>query len=277
MKSAEFTATQTQQREINWQRLIEVALDAPGSLGDVYNRFYDYSFLNQMLLRMQGVAEPVATYKRWQALGRQVLRGSKAHAIVRPIIANRETPEGDTEAALVGFKPINCLFTVSQTDGEPLPPVELPGWDLDTALTTLDIRRSNFELLDGNTQGYSWNREFAINPVAADPVRTTFHEIGHIVLGHTAAAPDAAIHRGEREFQAEATAYLSLNELDRLTPEMASHSRGYVQHWLREQRPSDLAIRQVFKATDAILRAGRLATTDREGVVYSTVPQTGHE
>jgi hypothetical protein len=141
-----------------------------------------------------------------------------------------------------------------------LPDVELPGWDLDRALSTLEISRQPYQLIDGNTQGYSWGRNFAINPVAADATRTTFHELGHIVLGHTTPQPaedQPAVHRGEREFQAEATAYLTLNELERLTPESASHSRGNIQHWMDAERPSDRAIRQVFAATDTILRAGR--------------------
>jgi hypothetical protein len=36
------------------------------------------------------VREPVATYKRWQAIGRQVLKGSKAAEIVRPITITRK-------------------------------------------------------------------------------------------------------------------------------------------------------------------------------------------
>jgi antirestriction protein ArdC len=263
MTTAETKATQTRNRELDWQQLIQVALDTPGSVGNVYNRFYEYSFLNQMFLRMQGVHEPVATYKRWQSLGRQVLRGSKASAIVRPIVIDRKNEAGEVEDRLLRFKVVNCLFTVSQTDGEPLPQVDLPGWDLDSALRKLDIHRQPFELLDGNTQGYSWGRDFAVSPVAADPTRTTFHELGHIVLGHTAPQPvedHEAFHRGEREFQAEATAYLTLNEIDQLTPDQATHSRGYIQQWMSKERPSDRAIRQVFAATDTILKAGRLAT-----------------
>jgi antirestriction protein ArdC len=269
MTTAETTSTQTRTRELDWQKLIEVALDTPGSVGDVYNRFYDYSFLNQMFLRMQGVAEPVATYKRWQSLGRQVLKGSKASAIVRPIVINKKNEDGEIETRRLRFRVVNCLFTVSQTDGDPLPEVELPGWDLTTALDNLEIRQQPYELIDGNTQGYSWGRNYAINPVSADPTRTTFHELGHIVLGHTTPQPAAdqqAAHRGEREFQAEATAYLTLNELNRLTPESATHSRGYIQHWMHADRPSDRAIRQVFAATDTILRAGRLPAELSEGI-----------
>ncbi|TMD69892.1 MAG: DUF1738 domain-containing protein, partial [Chloroflexi bacterium] len=85
---------QSEQRTIDWGKVIEEALTAPGNLGDTYNRFYQYSFFNQMLLRLQGVNEPVATYKKWQELGRQVLKGSRAKEIVRPIFAKRVAANG---------------------------------------------------------------------------------------------------------------------------------------------------------------------------------------
>ncbi len=44
-----------EQRTIDWAKIIETALTAPGNVGNVYSRFYEYSFLNQMFLRMQGV------------------------------------------------------------------------------------------------------------------------------------------------------------------------------------------------------------------------------
>ena len=63
------------------------------------------------------------------------------------------------------------------------------------------------------------------------------------------------------EFQAEATAYLTLNELEQLDEETVSRSRAYVQDWLRGERPPDKAIRQVFGVVDAILKAGRVAVS----------------
>lgn len=59
------------QRSIDWAKNIETTLTAPGNVGTTYNRFYEYSFLNQKYLLMQGVHEPVAAYKRWRAIGRQ--------------------------------------------------------------------------------------------------------------------------------------------------------------------------------------------------------------
>jgi hypothetical protein len=247
-----------QHREVDWQALIETALTAPGSIGSTYNRFYTYSFLNQILLLMQGVQEPVATYQRWKDIGRQVLRGSKAKEIVRPITVKKKDEDGEVEGTFTRFKLVKCLFKYSETEGDELPPAETPGWDLDTALNELNIKRVPFTMLDGNVQGFSHGREIAINPVATDPLGPTYHELGHVVLGHTEPArlTEYGTHRGVMEFQAEATSYLTMHELDVMGEDQASESRAYIQGWLQRERPSDVAIRQVFVATDQILRAG---------------------
>lgn len=114
--------------------------------------------MNQILLLMQGVREPVATYERWRSIGRQVLKGSKAAEIVRPITVTRKNDDGEVESTFTRFKPVRCLFTYSQTEGEELPPVETPGWDLDRALDRLDIRRVPYAMLDANAAGYSYGR-----------------------------------------------------------------------------------------------------------------------
>jgi hypothetical protein len=82
-----------------------------------------------------------------------------------------------------------------------------------------------------------------------------------IILGHTLphALEDYQTHRGVKEFQAESVAYLAMHELDLLDEEQAAESRGYIQHWLKDEHPPDKAIQQVFTATDRILRSGQLA------------------
>lgn len=252
--------------KLDWQHLIEKALTMPGNVGNTYNRFYTYSFLNQLLLLEQGVCEPVATYERWKQLGRQVLRGSKAKAIIRPIVVTKKDEAGEVEDSYLRFKPVRSLFTLSETTGPELPPAEIPHWDLDAAKRNLGVRQGRFLSLNGNIQGYSYGREFAINPTAQYPTKTLFHELGHIVLGHTTTdqRADYVQHRGIKEFQAEATAHLTTNELGIATEEEATVSRGYLQGWLQSERPSDLAIRGVFSATDKILRAGRTTTAEGE-------------
>ena len=201
-----------------------------------------------------------------------VLRGAEAKYIIRPIYAKTEvqrTQDGSEDAdaiiedvqTLIGFKPVKSIFALSDTAGEEPPPVTLPEWDVDTALDKLGIRLVPFDALSGNVQGYSHGHDVAINPIAVNPPKTRFHEIGHVVLGHTSPEGLAEYqqHRGIMEFQAEATAYLTMNELGRLDEETAARSLGYVQSWLQGERPPDKAIREVFTATDRILKAGRLA------------------
>lgn len=244
-----------------WSELLETALTMPGSMGSTYNRFYNYSFGNQILLFMQGVEEPVNTYKRWAAMNRQVLRGSKAKAIMLPLITKVRNDEGELEQRVTGFKLMNCLFGLSETEGEELPPYEPAEWSKERALGALGIREVAFQHPNGNTQGYSIGNEIAINPVAAYPFKTLWHEMGHVVLKHTT---DEGLevyqeHRGVQEFQAESVAYLGMNELGATDQFDPSESRAYIQHWIRKERPPEPSIRQVFTATDRILSAGRAA------------------
>lgn len=257
--------------KLDWQQLLNEALTAPGNLGNVYSRFHDYSLTNCLLFLMQGLHEPVASYSRWQSLGRQVVKGAKAKEVIVPLLVNEKPPEDETleekrerAARLIGFKVVRAVFGVSDTEGKDLSPVPTPGWDLQKALDKLGIHEAPFTSTNGNLQGYSHDLEFAINPVAVNRNKTVYHELGHIVLGHTLPHhfEEYQAHRGVMEFQAEAAAYLVMNELEVMDEETASHSRGYIRHWLGEEQPPDQAIRQVFTAADRILRAGRIAVAN---------------
>lgn len=245
-------------KEVEWGRLLDEALTVPGSLTDVYSRFYNYSLTNCMLLRLQGVNEPVATYRRWQELERQVKKGSRAKAIIRPIMGKATDEDGNEAMRLRGFKLVRCIFGLSETEGEPLPDVQPRTWSREKALGKLAITEVPFDMLDGNVLGFSYDRNLAVSPLAPYPLKTTLHEMGHIVAGHTTEREHAeyAGHRGVKEFEAEGTAYLAMNELGVAEQMDAAESRAYVQHWLMGQRPDDSSIRRVFTTADAILRAG---------------------
>lgn len=244
---------------LDYEELLQQALTAPGRMGDTYSRFYNYSFLNTLLLMEQGVSEPVNTYKRWQAMGRQVKRGSRAKSILVPMtIKKAETPE---EKDIVKFKRAACLFTVSETEGAELPEVEPQDWDAGQALETLDIEETDFAMINGNVAGYSVGREFALNPVAKYPLKTTFHEVGHIMLGHTDDELDPEEEyehpRGVKEVQAEAVAYLVMNELGMAEFMDQAESGAYMQQWIKGHELNDQMIRQIFATVDKILKAGR--------------------
>lgn len=251
-------------REIDWRRLLDVALTAPGDMCGVYDRFYDYSFLNKVLLMIQGVREPVATRQRWADVGRVVLEGAVAKEIIRPIFAKPKDGEPETKGRIVGFAPVKCIYTLAETEGDDPPPIALPQWDMEAAFQKLHVRQVPFDELNGNIFGFSQGREIAISHLSPNRVKTLMHELGHVVLGHTAPDQHAeyVAHRGIKEFQAEATAYLTMHELGQLDEETASHSQAYIQGWLKNEKPSDWSIRQIFSATDRILKAGRLAVTE---------------
>lgn len=257
--------------KLDWPKLMEEALTAPGNLGNTYSRFHDYSLTNELLFLIQGIREPVASYSRWKSLGRQVVRGAKAREVIVPVLVNEPSPEDATDemleakrdrvAKLIGFKVVRKVFALSDTEGDELPEVPIPGWDLQTALATFGIRETAFDSTNGNLQGYSHGLEFTINPLAVNKNKTRFHEMAHIVLGHTLPHhyEEYQTHRGIMEYQAEATAYLVMNELELMDDETASVSRGYIRHWLGSEQPPDQAIRQVFTAADRIVKTGRIA------------------
>lgn len=258
------TTEQQTTQEVDWTEMLTTALSVPGSTHGEYSRFYNYSFGNIVLLYAQGVEpQPVATYKRWQELGRQVVRGAKARAILRPITirSKTETDDEGNPKTFTKFKMVNCIFPLSDTKGDELPPFEHPTWNEDEALRNLDIQRVPFRHFDGNAHGYSEGRNVAVSPVATHPTKTLLHEMAHIVGGHTSPerAPDYRRHRGLMEFEAEAPAYLVSKELGIDSEREDSSSRAYLQGWLRGVLLEDANVRTVFKTTDTILRAGRVA------------------
>jgi antirestriction protein ArdC len=261
--------------QIDWRATLAEALNAPGALGSTYTRFYNYSFLNQIRLMMQGTREPVATYNRWVELGRQVRKGSKAKVVLAPVMVSRDAKDGNGNIVissdgkpgkrqiLVGFRYSRTVFGYSDTDGDELPPAEIPGWDTDIALAALKVDRVAFDMLDGNAQGFSFEdddgRHVAINPTAVDPAKTLLHELAHLVLGHCTSGDET--HRGVAEFEAEATAYLVAKELDLIDWD-AAESRAYIQGWLHGTETGEDHITRVFAAVNKILTAGhRIAET----------------
>ena len=89
------------------------------------------------------------------------------------------------------------------------------------------------------------------SPVAALPHKTLFHELGHVLLGHT--APECSVARHVQELEAESVAILCLDALDLPGSEYA---RGYVQHWATSDDLTDEVESRILRATDTILRAG---------------------
>jgi hypothetical protein len=249
--------------EVDWPKLMEELLNVPGEQLAAYTRFRrQLSLGNQALLMSQGLLEPFNTYRGWLDLGRQVKKGAKAKAILRPIqVKNRNAKTEDDPETFTKFKLVNSEFGVSDTEGDDLPEYEpLDNWSMELALGRLAITEVPYESLDGNSQGFSYGRNIAVNPLAAYPFKTRLHEIAHVELGHTVGeqSQDVPHARGHKEFEAEATAVFTIKKLGATALDLMneSGSRNYVQNWLKDERPSDQSIQRVFKTSDQIYKAG---------------------
>lgn len=245
--------------DVDWVALLTQALTVPGQLGTTYCRFYRYSLQNQILLWSQGVTEPCAPFSVWKRLGRIPVKGG-GRFVMHPLPfrkTNKTTGEEEVVVCRFGLK--RTTFPYSNTEGPDVEWPQLPEWEWQRALTELEIEQVPYALIDGNTQGYSSGRTVAISPVAVYPAKTGFHELAHVVLGHTTAddsGDQGTLCRGVAEFQAEATAYLLAHETG-LTQWAPEESRAYIQGWLGGEQVGDRDIRAVFSAADKILAAGR--------------------
>jgi hypothetical protein len=167
-------------------------------------------------------------------------------------------PDGtdvETEVPFKRFVFRRNWFMLSQTDGAEYQMPAIPAWDRARALQTLSVEEIPFEMLNGNCQGYAKGRQIAINPVAQIPAKTTFHELGHIELGHTSEAvhDSEALPRNLREVEAESVALLCLESLGM---EGADYCRGYIQNWLQGATIPERSAQRIFSAADRILKAG---------------------
>ena len=148
-------------------------------------------------------------------------------------------------------------FVLSQTEGQELPEPEIPSWDPEMALETLKVKEIPFEHIDGNCLGFARERSIAINPVNPMPHKTRFHELAHVLLGHTSQGQQADSEitpRNQRECEAESVALLCCAALDLPGVE---ECRGYIQNWWGQGNPiPERSAQRILKTADQILKAG---------------------
>jgi antirestriction protein ArdC len=253
--------------KVSWRNILRDAITRPGTVHEAYSRFHNYSIGNQLLALMQCNARniqpgPIATFPRWKELGRHVRKGEKALKLCMLVSCKAKHPACDERGqeteqgiAFTRFIYRNNWFVLAQTDGAEYKTDPLPDWDESQALATLAIERTPFDDLDGNIQGFATGRKIAINPVASMPAKTLFHELAHVILGHTV---ESNLHDGSertprslREVEAECVALLCCESLGVAG---APFSRGYIQSWGREV--PERSAQKIFHAADLILKAG---------------------
>ncbi len=250
--------------------LLRSAVTEPGIISTAYRQFHNYSLGNQLLAWGQCLERgltpgPLATFPKWKELGRHVCKGAKAITLCQPVTVKRtdQTDDGNDETEVFTrfvYKP--RWFVLAQTEGQDIEPAPMPSWDRTRALAALEVEETAFDVTDGNVMGFARARSIAISPINPMPHKTTFHELAHVLLGHTVEGDQAdgeLTPRNLRECEAEAVALLCCAALDLPGVE---HCRGYIQSWWGQGNPiPERSAQRVLKAADQILKAG---TVDRE-------------
>ena len=259
---------------IKWSDLLSEAVNKEGTIGPAYKQFYEYSFGNLLLAWMISAGlgippGPIATEKRWNQLGRRVLKDAFALPMLVPMWVKDRCPlgiaadQGPSEYKFI-YQWRRKWYFLAQTEGKDIEiEVKTQNWSRDLALQKLGIQCEAFTSWDGNDQGYARpnDKVIAINPCAQHHERVFFHEVAHVLLhkraalrtfGHSAVLPIGAIC----EVEAECVAYLLLSHFDL---EGKSESRGYIQHWLSGNPVTEMQARRIFGAVDKILKAGKPA------------------
>lgn len=244
-----------------YEKAFDLALKGDGKSLKGYSNFHNYSFGNQMYAMWQmlerGIqVSPIATFKRWQALGRQVQKGQKAIELCMPFTVKEKQADGSTKDKMVfGFR--KNWFAMAQTEGED---VEFPkvGFDFDKALVELGITKENFAYTNGNAQGYAkQGKIIAINPIAEMPHKTFFHEVGHVLLGHcdkvSEFVDDVTTQQNLMEVEAESVALCCMLALN---IDGIEYPRGYINKWLGKAEFPMESKKKVFRIANVILKAG---------------------
>lgn len=255
-----------------WAQLLADAVSKPGRIHAAYSAFWNYSAGNQLLAlsecTMRGIQPgPINTFLGWKQLSRYVRKGEKAITLCMPVSVKRKSAQDDDaddenppahQETFTRFIFRPRWFVLSQTEGADYKPDPVPGWDEATALATLDIAHVAFDLFAGNVQGYAVRRNVSVSPIAFAPLRTLFHEVAHVLLGHTAEAgtlaDDDRTPRNLMEVEAESVALICCESLGMGG---AEHSRGYIQQWLRGNSIPERSAQRIFRAADEILKAGQ--------------------
>jgi antirestriction protein ArdC len=223
----------------------------------VQAKFAHYSPRNAMLILYQDpYATRVASYKRWESMGRQVRKGEHGLRILAPMLhqdLNEET--GEKQTSIRGFRLVP-VFDVAQTEGDPLPEIVhlLAGDDvaghfaqLCSVAESLGSSVQDAEFEDGRNGDFTPATK-VIRVKASNPprqrVKTLAHELGHALL-HKDAEPLA-------ELEAESVAFVVCQ---RLGVDTSDYSFGYVASWAGDKAQELImaSAKRIQSAADTII------------------------
>lgn len=209
-------------------------------------KFHNYSFNNTLLIAMQRPdATLLAGYQTWQKkFHRHVKRGEKGIKIIAPVPVkekrqvekiDEETqeivigidgqPETETVERILPRFRVTTVFDVSQTEGEPLPSLEVNELAGDVliyeefmkGLEEISPVPFQFQEIDSGAKGYYSNVEKLVaiqtGMSQAQTMKTAVHEMAHAILHDRDVMEENGITKDRMtiEVEAESVAYVVCN------------------------------------------------------------------
>ena len=224
-------------------------------------KFHNYSFNNTMLIAMQRPdATLVTSYKNWQSMGRQVMKGEKGITIIapapykkmkekevldenqRPIMGTDGKPKTEqVEVTVPHFKAVT-VFDIAQTSGEPIQTLEpelltAAVQDFDSfmqAIQKISPVPIRFDEIDGNANGYYHNadKEIVIKKGLSESqtLKTAIHETAHAKLHDKEIMESLGVEKDRltKEVEAESVAYCVCSSFGLDT---SDYSFPYIAGW----------------------------------------------
>lgn len=211
-----------------------------------------WSLLNRLIMRIIGQTEDARTYKQWQSVNRQVLKGQKSFSIIAPVtkkVHNDDTDED--EVRLIGFRPLP-VFAYEATDGEELPdsnckPAQLPLFFDAAEALGVKIR---WKPIERSSYGYYSLRDNSITLHSQDYC-VFYHELGHAV--HNQIEPLVGVSDAKAEIVAELTAAV-LCEMAGISG-YQQQSYEYIRAYVKDKEPKATmkAINEVLSLVEQIV------------------------
>lgn len=235
-------------------------LSNPGKISAAYSAFHNYSVLNQWLAMSQVLQYwPLNTFKWWQRLWRRIKKWEKAIALIMPVTKKEKDEKWDDKVVSRFFICKRNWFTIHQTEGDDVIIADPPGFDFSLIDEKLWVTREEFSGMSWNCQWYAYNTTYAINPVGFNKDKTRFHELAHILLGHTdrKIIDTDTLEKDEKEFEAESVALICAATIWQ-TEEQLTYSLWYIQNWGIPKNLDKKRIEKLFSVANKILQAAKI-------------------
>lgn len=235
-------------------------------------KFHNYSFNNTLLIAMQRPdATLLAGYQTWQKkFHRHVKRGEKGIKIIAPVPVkekrqvekiDEETqeivigidgqPETETVERILPRFRVTTVFDVSQTEGEPLPTLEVNELvgdvfiyeDFMKGLEEISPVPFQFQEIGSGAKGYYSNAEKLVaiqtGMSQAQTMKTAVHETAHAIFHDRDVMEENGItkDRMTKEVEAESVAYVVCNHFGLDT---SDYSFNYVAGWSSDKEMPEL-------------------------------------